>query len=246
MCQSRYPKRIAITALALALVAGVQLDSSSRNNPHSPACVDAQCRKIMSFLKANYCGELPYGNGPKESCQIKSPKGPRPGVDVVTDFGCDWSDAKRAMDRKQQGEPPASFPPSSHRRIATAGTTRQRRRPDLFYDLEIDRVRLVPGCGGLPAPSWFRCGTLPSHRHYRPKLACARAAKGAIPEDEHGCVRDDAVVSDRPRGCGRGRANRRHPARRQLRRPLARSCQRGPAVSQDAVFWPRLLLVVRA
>src|SRR4029077_2881979 len=82
------------------------------------------------------------------------------------------------------------FPPSSHRRIATAGTTRQRRRPDLFYDLEIDRVRLVPGCGGLPAPSWFRCGTLPSHRHYRPKLACARAAKGAIPEDEHGCARD--------------------------------------------------------
>jgi hypothetical protein len=63
----------------------------------------------MSFLKANYCGESPYGNSPKDSCQIKSPKGPRPGVDVVTNFGCDWSDAKRAMDCKQQGEPPASF-----------------------------------------------------------------------------------------------------------------------------------------
>jgi hypothetical protein len=109
MCQSRYPKRIAITALALALVAGVQLTAAAGIDPHRPACVDARCRKIMSFLKANYCGESPYGNGPKDSCQIKSPKGPRPGVDVVTDFGCDWSDAKRTMDCKQQGEPPASF-----------------------------------------------------------------------------------------------------------------------------------------
>src|SRR5215472_10387548 len=37
------------------------------------------------------------------------------------------------------------FPQSSHRAIATTGTARQRRRPDLFYDLEIDRVRLVTG-----------------------------------------------------------------------------------------------------
>ena len=109
MCQSRYPKRIAITALALALVAGVQLTAAAGKDPHRPACVDAQYRKTMSFLKENYCGESPYGNGPKDSCQIKNPKGPRPGVDVVTDFGCDWSDAKRAMDCKQQGEPPASF-----------------------------------------------------------------------------------------------------------------------------------------
>jgi hypothetical protein len=109
MCRSRYPKRIAITALALALVAGVQLTAAAGKDPHRPACVDARCRKIMSFLKANYCGESPYGNGPKDSCQIKSPKGPRPGVDVVTDFSCDWSDAKRAMECKQQGEPPGSF-----------------------------------------------------------------------------------------------------------------------------------------
>jgi hypothetical protein len=35
--------------------------------------------------------------------------------------------------------------------------------------------------------------------HHRPKLARAGAAKGAIPENEHGCARGDAVVSDRPR-----------------------------------------------
>ena len=109
MCRSRYSKCIAITALALALVAGVQLTAAAGKDPHRPGCVDARCRKIMSFLKANYCGESPYGNGPKDSCQIKSPKGPRPGVDVVTDFGCDWSEAKRAMECKQQGEPSASF-----------------------------------------------------------------------------------------------------------------------------------------
>ena len=108
MCRSRYPKRIAMAALALALVAGVQLTAAAGKDPHRPACVDARCRKIMSFLKANYCGESQYGNGPKNSCQIKSPKGPRLDVDVVADFGCGWSNAKRAMECKQQGEPPAS------------------------------------------------------------------------------------------------------------------------------------------
>ena len=108
MCHSRYPKRIIMAALMSALVAGVQLKAAAEDDPHRPACVDAKCRKIMSFLKAHYCGESPYGDGPEGSCQIKSPKGPRPDVDVLADFGCEWSDAKRAMECKQRGEPPSS------------------------------------------------------------------------------------------------------------------------------------------
>src|SRR5262249_22324632 len=174
------------------------------------------------------------------------PKGPRPGVDVVADFGCGWSDAKRAMECKQQGEPPASVRNLLIAELRRLGLPANADGQNHFTTWGSAASRLSPATEDLPAPSWFRCGTLPGHRHHRPKLACARAAKGAIPEDEHGCARDDAVVSDRPRGCGWGRASRRHPARRRLRRPLARSCQRGPAVSQDGVFRPRLLLVVRA
>ena len=109
MCRLRYSKRIAITARVLALIAGVQLAAAAGKDPHRPACIDARCQKIMSFLKAHYCRESPYGNGPRDSCQIKSPRRPRPGVDVVAAFACDWSDAKRATECKQRGEPPASF-----------------------------------------------------------------------------------------------------------------------------------------
>src|SRR5215813_3523902 len=105
MCCPRYPMRILIAALTSALVASAQPRAAAESDSHRPACVDAQCRKIMSFLKAHYCSESPYGNGREDGCQITIPKGPRPGVDVVADFECEWSDAKRAMDCKQHGEP---------------------------------------------------------------------------------------------------------------------------------------------
>ena len=105
MCCPRYPMRILIAALISALVASAQPRAAADSDSHRPACVDAQCRKIMSFLKAHYCSESPYGNGREDGCQITIPKGPRPGVDVVADFECEWSDAKRAMDCNQYGEP---------------------------------------------------------------------------------------------------------------------------------------------
>ena len=108
MCRtasSLHHKYILITALVSALVAGTQLRAAAKSDPHRPACVDAQCRKIMSFLKAHYCSESPYGDGPEAGCQIKTPKGPRPGVDIVADFECEWSDTKGATDCKQHGEP---------------------------------------------------------------------------------------------------------------------------------------------
>src|SRR5262249_62123274 len=98
MCHSRYPKRIIMAALMSALVAGVQLKAAAENDPHRPACVDAKCRKIMSFLKAHYCGESPYGDGPEGGCQIKSPKGPRPDVDVLTGIRCALSEPRTTME----------------------------------------------------------------------------------------------------------------------------------------------------
>src|SRR5262245_26584444 len=83
-----YPLGILIAALTSALVASAQPTAAAESDSHRPACVDAQCRKIMSFLKAHYCSESPYGNDREDGCQITIPKGPRPGVDVVADFEC--------------------------------------------------------------------------------------------------------------------------------------------------------------
>src|SRR5262249_35397252 len=109
MCCPRYPMRILIAALISALVASAQPRAAAEADPHRPACVDAQCRKIMSFLKAHYCSESPYGDGPEDSCQITIPRGPRPGLDIVADFECGWSDAKGAMDGRQTREPSSSI-----------------------------------------------------------------------------------------------------------------------------------------
>jgi hypothetical protein len=106
---SLHHKCILIAALVSALVAGTELRAAAESDPHRPACIDDQCRKISSFLKAHYCGESPYGNGPEDTCQITIPKGPRPGIDIVADFECEWSDAKGAMDCKQHGEPSSSI-----------------------------------------------------------------------------------------------------------------------------------------
>jgi hypothetical protein len=112
MCRtagSLHHKSILVAALVSALVADTPLRAATESDPHRPACVDAQCRKIMSFLKAHYCSKSPYGDGPEDSCQIMIPKGPRPGADIVADFECEWSDARGAMDCKQRGEPPSSI-----------------------------------------------------------------------------------------------------------------------------------------
>ena len=79
--------------------------SGGRQRLAPPSLCRCSVSKDMSFLKAHYCSESPYGNGREDGCQITIPKGPRPGVDVVADFECEWSDAKRAMDCKQHGEP---------------------------------------------------------------------------------------------------------------------------------------------
>jgi hypothetical protein len=68
-------RRPAIALLALAGLAaaqsgaqtgiGVQAAGRAEADPHRPSCTSASCRMIRSFLKAHYCGESPFGNGPR-------------------------------------------------------------------------------------------------------------------------------------------------------------------------------------
>src|SRR6476659_7758538 len=106
MRQSHSPlgHKHSLAALVSVFLASASPMAAAERDPHRPACRDDQCRKMESYLRAHYCGESPYGDGPPSGCKIAVPPGPRPGVEVLADFGCDWSDLKQQMECKQHRE----------------------------------------------------------------------------------------------------------------------------------------------
>jgi hypothetical protein len=93
-----------IAALMLLLIIGGHVNGQSEEkDPHRPACASARCRKIKSYLKAHYCGESPYGNGPDDGCEIRSPKKLGTGIKVAADFDCKWIEGVRKC--QQRGQP---------------------------------------------------------------------------------------------------------------------------------------------
>ncbi len=99
------PKRILIAALISVFVVSALAKAQAEKDPRRPACTDAHCRKVKSFLKAHYCGESPFGNGPEDGCEIKTVKKPRTGVDVIADYACEWNESKQAAQCEQHGQP---------------------------------------------------------------------------------------------------------------------------------------------
>jgi hypothetical protein len=100
-------KRIFISALIALFIFGVQVNAQAEKDPHRPPCTSARCRKIKSFLKAHYCGESPFGNGPDDGCEMQRPKKLAVGINVKADFECKWSDAEGKSRCQQHGEPPS-------------------------------------------------------------------------------------------------------------------------------------------
>jgi hypothetical protein len=98
-------KCVLFAAFVLVLSAAARLNAQSEKDPHRPGCSDIRCRKIKSFLKAHYCGESPFGNGPDDGCEIKGPIKPRAGVDVIADFHCQWNKIKETQECVQKGQP---------------------------------------------------------------------------------------------------------------------------------------------
>src|ERR1700676_268929 len=96
-------KRWLLTALMLSLTVGGQLRGQTEKDPHRPACTSAGCRKIKSFLKAHYCGESSFGNGPDDGCEIRVPKKLGIGFKVTAGFDCKWVDGARNC--QQHGQP---------------------------------------------------------------------------------------------------------------------------------------------
>jgi hypothetical protein len=53
-------------------------------------------------VKAHYCGESPYGEGPDDGCAIVYPKGSKTGVEVIAHFACEWRAGQRTC--RQYGQ----------------------------------------------------------------------------------------------------------------------------------------------
>jgi hypothetical protein len=104
--KARASKTAIVTVLAPFLFLGTQVAEHAESDPHRPVCNSAGCKKIRSFLKAHYCGESPFGNGPDDGCEVSAPKTPSAGIDVIAHFDCAWCEAQKKVCR-QYGQPPA-------------------------------------------------------------------------------------------------------------------------------------------
>ena len=93
-----------VPSMLLLLTAGYVL-ALDKADPHRPPCISARCLKIKSFLKAQYCGESPAGNGPDDGCDIRVAEKRNTSVKVLADFDCKWNEKTEKSDCEQRGEP---------------------------------------------------------------------------------------------------------------------------------------------
>jgi len=102
---SQGSRSILTIALLATFAAAHHVNAQAEKDPHRPACTGATCRKVESFVKAHYCGESPAGNGPDDSCDLRSRKKPGPGVNVKVDVDCEWNTNKGEAECEQHGQP---------------------------------------------------------------------------------------------------------------------------------------------
>jgi hypothetical protein len=104
----RHTAKVFSIAVIFALICiGFRASGHSQEDPRHPACNDARCKKIQSFLKAHYCGESPFGNGPEESCRIIDPGEIDPSVDRIANY--DSTREREGRVFRQHGEAPSEI-----------------------------------------------------------------------------------------------------------------------------------------
>jgi hypothetical protein len=61
-------------------------------------------QKIEAFMKKNYCGESPFGEGSDDSCDLRNRKKRNGNIKVIADYDCEWNETKNESECKQQGQ----------------------------------------------------------------------------------------------------------------------------------------------
>lgn len=96
-------RHIVIAVLTSASLFAGQTLAQTYKDPHRPPCRNAACLKIRKFLESHYCGQSPSGNGPGDGCEIKQLGKPADGIEVISDYKCEWDEKneKKCTQRKQ-------------------------------------------------------------------------------------------------------------------------------------------------
>jgi hypothetical protein len=94
---------------------------SSEKDPHRRGCMADSCQAIKRFLKAHYCGESPFGNGPADGCDIRVAEGRKIHAELTADYDCASSGEKGTSACKQAGQIPIELSRSLNRELHRLG-----------------------------------------------------------------------------------------------------------------------------
>lgn len=81
---------------------GLAASAPGLGQPHRQPCRTARCKAVRAFVKAHYCGESPFGNGPDDSCRIQALQKKSSDVIVEANSVCS-SDENATTPCKQTG-----------------------------------------------------------------------------------------------------------------------------------------------
>ncbi|MGC2744490.1 MAG: hypothetical protein WA672_15045 [Candidatus Angelobacter sp.] len=101
----KFKSAVLAAVVILLCIVAPRLSGQREKDPHRPACTSAACQKIESFLKANFCGASPFGNGPKNGCDTRYAKQLLTGVNVIAAFDCETSVTDGRPKCRQRSEP---------------------------------------------------------------------------------------------------------------------------------------------
>lgn len=78
--------------------------AQAQPDPHRPPCKSIACKKAEAYLKKNFCGESPAGNGPDDGCEVRDARKRSETARVIADYSCEWNEAKNESECKQNGQ----------------------------------------------------------------------------------------------------------------------------------------------
>lgn len=118
-----------VACLFLAKIAYSQVDT------HRLPCESKECKSIRVFVKAHYCGESPFGNGPDDGCRIPNEFHRASDVQVKAGFACDSSDSGQGLNCRQQGSIPSGLRTALVEQMQRLGLPKQSESEVLFSQM---------------------------------------------------------------------------------------------------------------
>jgi hypothetical protein len=109
------------------------LSGQTQQDPHRPRCASASCKKIQAFVKKNYCGDSPFGEGSDDSCDLREAKKPTGDFKVIADYKCEWNETKNESECKRNGEMSAELRSILVKQLEKAGMPVNAKSDEIYF-----------------------------------------------------------------------------------------------------------------